>query len=66
MLAFGLPDENVVLTILHNVLKVNLRDRTRTHLADQLRFLMARLYDALVRVDDFLLLLRCNDRLLEL
>ena len=56
----------ICLTILHDILEVDLGDCTRTHLADQLRLFMAGLYDTLVGVDDFLLLLGGDDRLFEL
>jgi hypothetical protein len=54
------------LTILHDVLEVNLRDCPWPDLAYQLCFLMAGLYDAFVGVDDFLLVLGRDDRLFEL
>jgi hypothetical protein len=54
------------LTILHDVFKVNFGHCVRADLANEFRFLMARLYDTFVRVDDLLFLLGCDDRLLEL
>jgi hypothetical protein len=66
--ACGLQErkEKVLLTILHNILEVDLRNCTRTDLANEFRFLVTGFYDALVRVDDFLLLLGRDDRLFEL